>query len=169
MTRLVRHVRANAVAYLALTVALSGTSYAAIGLGPNSVGAAQIKNHSIDPVKLDPRVFAGFVRHWVHVSATGRVIASSGGAKVTFGAGTFQVSWQDAVAADRSSGKCVPLVTVDNNAGAPVPPPGGGEPASGADASVVRGPGLRTTVFVTTYNGQNQAVQGPFYLLVACG
>jgi hypothetical protein len=167
MTRLVRHVRANAVAYLALTVALSGTSYAAIGLGPNSVGAAQIKNHSIDPVKLDPRVFAGFVRHWVHVSATGRVIASSGGAKVTYSASEYQVTWNDSVVSDRSS-RCVPFVTVDT-AFAPVPPPAGSQPALYASASLLRGPGRsQTSVFVATYNGQNVAVPGPFYLGLVC-
>ena len=56
MTSVMRHVRANAIAYVALFVALGGTSYAAMSLPAGSVGARQIKNHVITPVKLDPKV-----------------------------------------------------------------------------------------------------------------
>ena len=45
MNRLLDHARANVVAYLALFVALGGSSYAAF----------ELPNHSIDPVKLNPR------------------------------------------------------------------------------------------------------------------
>ena len=46
ITRVLRHARQNVVAYLALFIALGGTSYAAFNLPANSVGAQQIKNHS---------------------------------------------------------------------------------------------------------------------------
>jgi hypothetical protein len=46
MRRLLVHIRRNAVAYVALFVALGGTSYAAF----------DIPNHSIDPVKFDPNL-----------------------------------------------------------------------------------------------------------------
>ena len=52
MNRVLHHVRHNVVAYLALFIALGGTSYAAVSLPKNSVGAAQIRNHSITPVKF---------------------------------------------------------------------------------------------------------------------
>lgn len=41
------HMRQNVVAYLALFVALGGSSYAAIRLPANSVGAKQIKNNAV--------------------------------------------------------------------------------------------------------------------------
>jgi hypothetical protein len=45
--RIGRHVAGNAVGYLALVVALGGTSWAAITLPPNSVTTVQVKNHSL--------------------------------------------------------------------------------------------------------------------------
>lgn len=49
---MIDHVRRNLVAYLALFVALGGTSYAAASLAPNSVGTAQIKNGAVTGPKL---------------------------------------------------------------------------------------------------------------------
>ena len=43
MLKVVRHLRANVIAYAALFVALGGTSYAAASLPKNSVGSKQIK------------------------------------------------------------------------------------------------------------------------------
>ena len=40
-SRVVQHIRSNVVAYIALFVALGGTSYAAIKLPANSVGTRQ--------------------------------------------------------------------------------------------------------------------------------
>ena len=54
MTRVLNHLRSNVVAYLALFVALGGTSYAAISLPAGSVGNRQLKNHSISPIKFEP-------------------------------------------------------------------------------------------------------------------
>ena len=49
MHHAVQHLRRHGVAYLALFVALSGTSYAAVAtrLPANSVGTAQVINHSL--------------------------------------------------------------------------------------------------------------------------
>jgi hypothetical protein len=47
MHRAVRHLRSNAIAYLALAIALGGTSYAAVSLPRNSVGSAQLKSHAV--------------------------------------------------------------------------------------------------------------------------
>jgi hypothetical protein len=46
------HARHNAVAYLALFVALGGTSYAAIKLPANSVGTKQIKKGAVTSTKI---------------------------------------------------------------------------------------------------------------------
>jgi hypothetical protein len=49
---MLKHLRANAVAYLALLFALGGTSYAASSalMPPNSVGSKQVINHSLKRV-----------------------------------------------------------------------------------------------------------------------
>jgi hypothetical protein len=54
--RLIRHVRSQLIAYLALFVALGGTSIAAVEALPrNSVGSPQIKNRSIQTVDVSRR------------------------------------------------------------------------------------------------------------------
>ena len=78
MNRLITHLRANLVGWVALFVALGGTGYAAISIPRNSVGAAQIRNHSITPVKFNPSAIGGSVRAWAIISANGQVFASSG-------------------------------------------------------------------------------------------
>lgn len=49
-----RHLRRNVVAYLALFVALGGTSYAAIKLPANSVGTRQLKRGAVTAAKIKP-------------------------------------------------------------------------------------------------------------------
>ncbi len=50
--RLGEHIRGSAVAYVALFVALGGTSYAAIKLPAGSVGTTQLKKGAVTPTKL---------------------------------------------------------------------------------------------------------------------
>jgi hypothetical protein len=52
LSRLTHHMRQNVVAYLALFVALGGTSYAAIRLPANSVGANQIRTNAVRSVDV---------------------------------------------------------------------------------------------------------------------
>jgi len=52
--RLTGHARGNAVAYLALFVALGGTSYAALRLPANSVGERQLKRSAVTASRLAP-------------------------------------------------------------------------------------------------------------------
>jgi len=52
MTRVGRHLRSNLVAYLALFVALGGTSYAAVKLPRNSVGSGQLRANSVTGEKV---------------------------------------------------------------------------------------------------------------------
>jgi hypothetical protein len=49
---LARHLRGNAVAYLAIFVALGGTSYAAVAIPNNSVGNKQLKKDAVDSKKV---------------------------------------------------------------------------------------------------------------------
>jgi hypothetical protein len=50
--RITAHLRGNLVAYLALSVALGGTSYAAVKLPANSVGAKQVRSNAISTKKV---------------------------------------------------------------------------------------------------------------------
>ena len=70
--RLISHLRSNLVGWIALFVALGGTGYAAIGIPRNSVGSAQLRNHSITPVKLNPKSIGGSVRAWAIVEQHGQ-------------------------------------------------------------------------------------------------
>jgi hypothetical protein len=76
LNRPIQHIRTNLIAYLALFVALGGSSYAAFSVPNGSVGAQQIKNHTITPVKFDPRSIRATVRYWAVVDPSGRVLAS---------------------------------------------------------------------------------------------
>src|SRR6478609_3307064 len=60
MPSLIHHLRRNVVAYLALFVALSGTSYAASTalLPKNSVGSAQVINRSLQKGDLSTKAVA---------------------------------------------------------------------------------------------------------------
>lgn len=82
MTKILDHLKGNAVAYLALFVALGGTGYAAIRLPAGSVGNRQLKNHSVTPVKLDRGSIAGYVRAWVQINSQGQITASRPSARL---------------------------------------------------------------------------------------
>ena len=82
MNRALQHVRANAVAYLALFVALGGTGYAATNIPRNSVGTSQIKNGAVTPPKLNSRLIGGTIRAWAYVSSTGHAYAVHGFSRV---------------------------------------------------------------------------------------
>lgn len=52
MASFTHHLRRNAVAYMALFLALGGTSYAAVALPKNSVGTAQLKKNAVTGAKV---------------------------------------------------------------------------------------------------------------------
>jgi len=84
MKTAIAHLRANAIAYLALFVALGGTGYAAVSIPAGSVGTRQLRNGavtakklangSVAPAKLSS---AGSVVFWAKIVRGGQVIASS--------------------------------------------------------------------------------------------
>ena len=76
MTKFLRHLQTNVVAYLALFVALGGTGYAAANLPAGSVGTRQLKNHSITPIKFDRGSVAGYVRDWITIDSRGVILSS---------------------------------------------------------------------------------------------
>jgi len=75
-------IRHNAIALAALFIALGGTSYAAFNLPAGSVGARQLRNHAITPIKFDRSAIGGFVRYWARIDSAGKVIGSRPRAKV---------------------------------------------------------------------------------------
>ncbi len=167
MIRLVRHVRSNVVAYLALFVALGGTSFAAVRLAPGSVGTIQLRNGAVTanklangavtPRKLSSKTIGGSVRHWAQIGADGTVEASSSRARV-IGApqqGGYVISWSD---------------TFSNHCAAIATPIGSGlvlGPSAGyADARIA---GAHSTlVTVDTYNAQGQPTPAAFSVAVIC-
>ena len=161
MNRLVRHVRSNAVAYLALFVALGGTSYAALSLPRNSVGGRQIRNHSIDPVKLNPKYIAGSFRAWASVNSKGKIVASSGGARIVASVLGDRITWHSVISA-----RCAASVTVRNpNA------PGNQTAAAFGDASIVPAGVKRFGALVTVYTwtaGDLVPARQPYVVVIAC-
>src|SRR5690348_3965705 len=59
MRAMLTHIRRNAVAYLALFIALSGTAFAATQLPKNSVGAKQLKKQSVNAAKVKKNSLTG--------------------------------------------------------------------------------------------------------------
>jgi hypothetical protein len=127
MNRLIAHFRANLVGWVALFVALGGTGYAAVAIPRNSIGPAQLRNHSITPVKLNPKSIGGSVRAWAIIRADGSVIAGAGKPTVSVTPavpGSYGIQW--GVSLPRT---CATVANVDMRSPAPtetVVPPGGG-------------------------------------------
>ncbi len=61
MHRLSAHLRGNAVGYVALFIALGGSSYAAVRLAPNSVTTTTIAKRAVTNAKLAPKAMAARV------------------------------------------------------------------------------------------------------------
>ncbi len=163
MRRAIGHIRANAVAYLALFVALGGTSYAATRLPAGSVGNRQIRNHSIDPDKLNPRYIRGNVRLWASVNASGKVVGGGRGVKVVpqgSVAGDYLMSpaRKSEIATPR---RCAAVASVDDGSATP----------GYAEAQVSTFPGDHSTpwqVVVQTFDLTGTPTSLPFDVLVVC-
>ncbi|MBV9197192.1 MAG: hypothetical protein JO168_23905 [Solirubrobacterales bacterium] len=171
MNRILRHIRANAIAYLALFVALGGTGYAAYSLPAASVGERQLKNHSIDPVKFDPKFIAGTVRAWAVVASNGRVVAGGGGPRAGTPAttGNYEIRWNQKV-----NSQCSTIATIDQGRSAATETgsvPGNAHVALTAGyalASSSRGASGKGVSFVTTFDQAGQLTPLGFDLAVIC-
>jgi hypothetical protein len=169
MKRLSKHLRANAIAYLALFVALGGTSYAAINLPAHSVGTRQLRdgsvtsrklaNGSVTPAKLDGHSVGGSIRHWAFVNQDGRVIGGSRGVRVLVrgGAPPYYVSW-----GDQFSHSCAVLANSPGSEGF--------GPIAGSIGIHVNEPGNRhgaTVAWVWPFSS-GKIINARFYIAVIC-
>jgi hypothetical protein len=113
LLRPLRHIKNNVVAYIALFVALTGTSYAAISFPAGSVGTRELKNGAVTAVKLNPTSVAASVRAWATLVWTGawRVQASTRDIHVTNTAQGEGVSWRHT----RFPRNCIASVTPIRN------------------------------------------------------
>jgi hypothetical protein len=119
MNRLSQHLRSNLVAYIALFVALGGTSYA-LELPNGSVGEKQIKNHAIDPVKFNQRFIAGSIRAWVIVQWRGGKLvaqAASGPVRVVAGSTGESITWPNRRFSTNCSLSATPQINVGSSLG----------------------------------------------------
>jgi hypothetical protein len=137
VNRVTTHLRGNLVGWIALFVALGGTGYAAISIPRNSVGAAQIRNRSITPAKLNPATIGGSVRAWAIIRANATVLASSGKPVVFSGPvpGSYVIQWPM-----RLPGTCATVANVDERSPDQTPitlPNGGADVVIGYVSNVV--------------------------------
>jgi hypothetical protein len=157
-----RHLKNHLIAYLALFVALGGTSYAAA-----TINGSQIQNRSINPVKLNPHFINGNTRAWAVVRANGSLIAGAGHPKPHFNPpNSYVIAWGPKV------GRCATQATVDGSSSPTerIPSPGvpQGTPfvAGYAVASTVANG--RGGTYVETYNQSGQPIPLAFNLTVTC-
>jgi hypothetical protein len=113
LLRPLRHIRNNLVGYIALVVALGGTSYAAFSLPAGSVGTPQLKNAAITATKLNPTSLAASVRAWANLTWAGiwRVQASSSDIHVSTAGFGEVVTWRHT----RFPSNCMASVTAQRN------------------------------------------------------
>jgi hypothetical protein len=160
MRGILNHLRSNVVAYVALFVALGGTSYAAFRLPAGSVGNRQIQNHAIGAVKLNPGSIAASIRAWADVSWDGswRVRASSRDIRITRIALGEVVSWRHT----RFARNCFASVTPQRN----VPVSGGSSSAEGYVTTSFDGPVGHLEIDGMSPAGSHQVQD--FSLLIVC-
>jgi hypothetical protein len=152
------HLRHNAVAYLALFVALGGTSYAAINLPAGSVGNKQLRNGSITPVKFDGTYINGSVRAWAVVTPNGAVQAGAGGPSVhvvSVVPGSYVIKWK--VRAPTYKG-CFAIGGLTGDSGV----------AGSAEAALAVPSKQQWSVGVRTYGPQGQPLAQYFYAALIC-
>ncbi len=110
--RIATYLRRNAIAVLALFVALGGSSYAAI-----TISGSQLRNRSVNAVKLNPHSIAASIKAWANLQFRfgGGVFVqgSNSPVRVITVTGGEEVIWTR----QRFSGKCIVSATPQFNLG----------------------------------------------------
>jgi hypothetical protein len=165
MTRVLRHLRSQAVAYTALFVALGGTSYAALNLPAGSVGTRQLRNGAVTANKiargavtaasLNSNSLAGHIALWAQIQANGHVDSSSPQATVVPFAvsGIERVTWHRAV-----SPRCIAMADPANL----------GPTSATANASALASHAGRTQVTISMFDGNGALAPEPVNVVVIC-
>jgi hypothetical protein len=150
MKRVLDYLRANVVAYLALFIALGGTSYA-LTVPAGSVGTRQLKNHSVTPIKLDKGKIAGYVGYWAVIGPGGQLISSRPrGAQIVSWDPAFDTGLLRWPALSRA---CTALATGDDGF---------------VRATVLPGPGSGATVQFETFGPTGQPTAQHADIAVVC-
>lgn len=161
MRPILDHARNNLIAYLALFVALGGTSYAAATLPSGSVGTPQLRNGAIVAGKLNRASIGGYVLAWAHVRQDGRVLSGSRGATAVFTGSVSSVNfyfvrWRGV----KFSSRCGPIVTLGQNG-----PSGAMTVRAFINNAAGRTP---AQVGVVPADGAGQTAPADFYVAVIC-
>jgi hypothetical protein len=165
MTTLIGHLRNNAVGYIALIVALGGTSYAA---SSPMAGGTPIQSHTPQLATQDPQSVNGNVRTWAIVGPAGRVITSGGKPKVTQltgDPGGYAIKWRAKV------GRCATIATIDLRLSRPtesVAIPGNPAAPFTAGYAVGSTSGVGNGTVIQTFNQQGQPTPLGFDLVLIC-
>ena len=162
---LLRHLRSQAIAYIALFVALGGTSYAALNLPAGSVGTRQLRNGAVTSTKLakgavtaanlNSNTLAGHIALWAQIRADGHVVSSSPRATVVPFAisGIRRVTWKRVV-----SPRCMALADPANL----------GPMSATANASALASHAGRTQVTISMFDGNGTLAPEPVNVVVIC-
>ena len=164
--RILAYLRQNALALLALFVALGGASYAAISIPAHSVGTKQLRNgsvtskklakHAVSAAKLDPRSIAGRIAEWAQIRSDGQVVSSSpqGATALDPQQGTFLVSWHRAIPSS-----CIAIANPVNVVSTP---------SATAQTFATTGHGRSTSLPVETFDARGAQVSESFNVIVIC-
>lgn len=161
-------IRSNAIAWIALFVALGGTSYAAISIPDGSVGTRQLRSGAVTSSKLarravsaanlNPASIAGHIADWAQIRADGHVNSSRPRATVVSSdpsRGLYQVYWHRSI----PSG-CIAVANPVNVAPLTAP--------ATADTFGPSGRGRSSHILVSTFDAGGSNVPENVNVLVVC-
>lgn len=142
----VRHIRGNAVAYVALFASLGGTSYAAVTLAPGSVTTRAIANGAVTQTKLARNSVGdnNLIKHSLTVAdftrGTLAAVKGAAGAPGSSGpAGQTGAAGQDGNASIVMAAHATGAVTAPNSAATSVPLAGASWTQSPNDVNLIMG------------------------------